>query len=412
VQQTTDGGYIIGGWTEISDPVLPLDSNVYLIKTDSNGNRLWKKTFGGGFFNCGRSVQQTTDGGYIIAGDRGSGIYLIKTDSDGNELWSKTFGGSSWESGYSVQQTTDGGYIIAGDTDSFGAGNHDVYLIKTDPDGNELWSKTFGGSSEDFGYSVQQTADGGYIIAGETGSFGAGYGDVYLIKTDSNGNELWSRAFGGSSWDYGRSVQQTADGGYIIAGETGSFGAGYGDVYLIYYKPQSGIEVRPAGGTMGSEIAVTGCGFGDRAGRVLVGEKPCRILDWNESYIRCRLRHRGLSLGSHDVEVIPCDSEPIIEEKAFTIMPPDIARVEPSTGSTRDSISVQGLFFGTNRVASRGRVRLGDKRCRVNAWTMDPNSGESEAIFIVPRFLSPGVHDITLENKLGSDMLKDSFMLE
>ena len=152
---------------------------------------------------------------------------------EGSTLWTQTYGGSNSDWSKSVQQTSDGGYIIAGHTESFGAGESDVYLIKTDSSGNTLWTQTYGGSNSDYGESVQQTSDGGYIIAGRTESFGAGQFDVYLIKTDSSGNTLWTQTYGGSGTDSGDSVQQTTDGGYIIAGWTTSFDAGQYDVYLI-----------------------------------------------------------------------------------------------------------------------------------------------------------------------------------
>jgi hypothetical protein len=244
VKQTTDGGYIITGQRGI----------VYLLKTDASGNKMWGKYFGEGV-GFGYSVEQTIDGGYIIAGELdkqegigGSGInvYLLKTDANGNEMWSKTFGGANSDYGRSVKQTTDGGYIITGYTYSFGAGYEDVYLIKTDGNGNEMWSKTFGGISYEGGYSVVQTTDGGYAIAGYTHSFGVyTRSDFYLIKTDGNGNEMWYKTFGdanGNVFEYGRSLQQTTDGGYIIAGPKGSPSPSnpshilFGDAYLVYYK--------------------------------------------------------------------------------------------------------------------------------------------------------------------------------
>ena len=194
----------------------------------------WSITFGGIYDDVGHSVQQTADGGYIITGRVDSimewptfvsDVYLLKTDSNGNIVWEKRFGGTPWDEGFSVQQTTDGGFIVVGETKSYGAGESDVWLIKTDNDGNEEWNKTFGSSDIDWGKSVQQTSDSGYIIVGYTNSWYElnAIADVLLIKTDSDGNEEWIKTFGGQYYDNGNFVQQTSDGGYIISGHTDSY---------------------------------------------------------------------------------------------------------------------------------------------------------------------------------------------
>jgi len=234
VQQTADGGYIVAGRTWSFGAGY---DDFYLVKTNSQGDTLWTHTYGGWSNEYANSVRQTADGGYIMAGWTWSfgvaqDFYLVKTNSSGDTLWTRTYGGSSSDWAYSVQQTADGGYIIAGWTWSSGA-EQDFYLVKTNNQGDTLWTRTYGGIRSDYASSVQQTTDGGYIVAGSTQSFGAGAEDFYLVKTNSLGDTLWTRTYGGSYWDEAYSVQQTADGGYIVAGYTYSFGAGWYDFYLV-----------------------------------------------------------------------------------------------------------------------------------------------------------------------------------
>jgi hypothetical protein len=250
VQQTTDTGYIIVGRTNSFDSV---NYHIYLIKTNSMGDTLWTRTYGGINWEEGYSVQQTTDGGYIFVGYTGSfgdiinhsaDVYLIKTDSIGDTLWTKTYGGTQGDVGYSVQQTTDGGYIITGETISFGwASSLDtvrhVYLIKTNAFGDTLWTKIYGGNGSvgEQGNSVKQTTDGGYIILGVTNSFDSVFNEIYLIKTDANGDTLWTKIYGGNGPVWGYSVQQTTDGGYIISGYIDIADSGLIDAYLIKTNP-------------------------------------------------------------------------------------------------------------------------------------------------------------------------------
>lgn len=214
VQQTQDGGYIIIGTAVNSE------NSVLLIKTDAQGDEEWtKKLFNVGSTN-GNSGQQTADGGYIITGISffgGDNVWLIKVDSNGLEEWNTTFGASGFDEGRSVQQTSDGGYIITGITSSFGAGESDVWLIKTDANGMEVWNKTFGTSESEEGNSVQQTSDGGYIISGS--GFGVSGKVGLMIKTDVNGNEEWSKRFEEMGISF-HSVLQASDGGYIVGGES------------------------------------------------------------------------------------------------------------------------------------------------------------------------------------------------
>lgn len=236
VRQTSDGGFIITGWTESQGAG---GGDLWLLKTDAQGTEEWNRTYGGIENDHGNCIQPTADGGYIITGATISNsignddLWLIKTDSAGTAQWMLTLGGKGYEEGHFVQITSDGGYIVVGSTTSTGAGESDVWLIELGPNGRTDWTRTFGGVEWDWGNAVRETPDGGYILVGTTLSFGAGSSDVWLIKTDADGQEEWSRTYGGHSLDFGLSVQPTTDGGYIIAGQTYSFGSGNGDLWLI-----------------------------------------------------------------------------------------------------------------------------------------------------------------------------------
>jgi hypothetical protein len=185
----------------------------------------FQRTYGGRDYDEGSSVTQTADNGYIIAGRTesfGAGhadVYLVKTDANGDTVWTRTYGGTAYDLGHSVAQTADGGYIITGWTRSFGAGNYNVWLIKTDASGDTIWTRALGGTGYDYGHSVAQTANGGYVVAGHTNSFGVGR-DIWLIKTDPSGDTTWTHTYGGTDYDCGYSVAQTTDGGYVIVGRT------------------------------------------------------------------------------------------------------------------------------------------------------------------------------------------------
>ena len=169
----------------------------------------------------------------FFSGLQPNDVWLVKTDLLGNIEWSRTYGGSHSDEAYSLIQMPDGGYAMAGSTISFGAGNYDFYLVKTDAYGNLEWNQTYGGAEFEAVHSLVETFDGGYAMAGRTKSFGSGGNDFYLVKTDSNGNMLWDRTYGGEQYDSANSIIVTSDGGYAIAGGTSSFGSGDTDFWLI-----------------------------------------------------------------------------------------------------------------------------------------------------------------------------------
>ena len=225
VIETNDHGFLIAGATTSFGLG---KSDAYFIKTDQSGNLTWSKTYGQQSWQGATSVQQTSDGGYIAVGYHSSSqhdIYAFKTDSLGNLQWSKLFGGGDYDDGYSVVQTPDGGYLIAGDTYSFGVavGFMDGLLIKLDSAGTMMWSKTYGGTGNESITCIKPVKTGGYIMAGYTNELG--FSDDYVVRIDESGSVLWSAKYGTSDWERSTSIVETSDGGFIISGiSAASFG--------------------------------------------------------------------------------------------------------------------------------------------------------------------------------------------
>ncbi len=293
VRQTADGGYIVAGGTYSYGGG---EADIYLIRTDSIGDTLWTFTYGDtldetaysvveaddggfvvagyyyGFFNTSsyfllmkvdsggdfqwvnpisnwgfsgaHCIDKTSDGGYIATGYTGLGytnggeVFLVKIDDEGRLVWEKTIGGTQTDIGNSVRQTRDGGFIAAATTHSFGAGYSDFYLIRTDPSGDTLWTKTFGGPYEELGQSVIECPDGGFIIAGTTFSYSGLTGDIMLVKTDSGGDSLWSMIIGGAQTEEGAYyIQRAQDGGFVTAGYTGT--PQNPDLYLLRFQSET-----------------------------------------------------------------------------------------------------------------------------------------------------------------------------
>jgi hypothetical protein len=257
IQQTVDGGYILGGssGSNISGDKTENSnggSDYWIVKSDASGNLQWQSTIGGSLIEPFSSIQQTFDGGYILGGSSSSDIsgdktensngfydyWIVKTDSTGNILWQNTIGGNGYDYLSSIQQTADGGYILGGRSDSNISGDktensngfYDYWIVKTDSSGNIQWQNTLGGFNQEYLNSIQQTADGGYILGGWSNSYisgditenNNGLNDYWIVKTDSSGNIQWQNTIGGSGYDQLYSIEQTFDGGYILGGSSSS----------------------------------------------------------------------------------------------------------------------------------------------------------------------------------------------
>ncbi len=304
VCETADSGYIVVGY--INGPSAWVKGDLWMLKTDRDGDTLWTKIYGGAGEDYGVTIRETADSGYIIAGVNssasagGKDVWLLKTNAQGDTLWTKIYGGTLEDVGYDVNVCSDSGYIVTGYINGTGQWTPgDLWLLKTDASGDTMWTKIYGGAGEDFARNAFPTHDGGYIMGGATG-FGAGSGDVWLVKTNAIGDTVWAETYGGTNIDAGLALSLTADGGYIVAGYTFSFGAGGADFYLIKTEPDVGIQeddIMPHTTTEYGSTIITGP-------LLLPENKKCRVFDITGRVVKPAEVTRGIYFIEVDGKVV------------------------------------------------------------------------------------------------------------
>jgi hypothetical protein len=236
IMTTSGGGYLI---TAMEENATPGDTNIVMVKADHTGDTTWTKTIGGSQPEYAYTTIPTSDGNYFVIGYTlsygagGSDSYLIKMNGSGDVLWTKTYGGIGDDEGKDIVPTADGNYVIVGRSESTSLGNHQIYLMKIDLSGAVIWTKYYGGSSYETARSVRECPDGGFIIVGQTLSYGPSNGNIFMVRTNSSGDTIWTKTYGGSNIDDGNAVVANPDGTFIIAAETNSFGAGDFDIQIF-----------------------------------------------------------------------------------------------------------------------------------------------------------------------------------
>jgi hypothetical protein len=422
ITATSDEGYVLTGYTGSNDGDFKgtnrSGSDIFVIKLDSRGDVQWSKTFGGSSNDWGTSITTTPDGGYALCGVTYSNdgdfegmnkgeedIFVIKLDSRGDVQWSKTFGGSSNDWGTSITTAPDGGYVLSGETYSndgdfkgMNKGGLDHIVIKLDSRGDVQWSKTFGGSSDDWGNSISTAPDGGYVLSGVTysndGDFEGmkkGLSDIIIIKLDSRGDILWKKMYGGSSYEWHYSINTTLDGGYVLTGlsqsNDGDFegmNKGEEDIFVIKLDSRGDVQwSKTFGGSsydVGRSITIS-----PDEGCVLTGETMSSDGDFE-----------GMNKGERDIFVIKLDSRGEAEwKRLFGGIWDDCGysiTISPDKGCvlTGETISNDGDFEGMNKGSWEIFVINLDSNGNLNPSTsIEDHSDYISSFSITPNPLSP-----------------------
>jgi hypothetical protein len=292
IEATSDGGFIIGGETLPSGGT----HTMVVLKIDGQGNIAWQKVFPRETYGWSIAIHEAPDGGYFIGGEtynmdgNGSSAWVLRLDEAGMIVWQKVYGGESWVEVWSIAGTPDGGVVLAGATQAFGAGLNDFWIFRLDADGEVRWQKACGGIYNDHAKGVEVTADGGFVVTGETWSAGAGNEDILLLKLDADGNAVWQRTYGGPDSDWGWAVFQAADGGFFLHGTTDTYGAGEIDIWALKTD---------AGGRLGPDCPA---GVGVDAD-LAVSSAPLEPLDTHTEASDAGLERREIGLVGRDMDL-------------------------------------------------------------------------------------------------------------
>ncbi len=297
--RTSDGGLVIAG---SSDSFGDGDTgDAWILKLNGDGQVLWQRTYGGADDESLLDIRQTPDGGFIAAGWTQSfgaaqaDVWVVRLDAQGDVLWSKTYGGAGVEQAWSVALTGDGGYVVAGGTTSFGAGAADYWVLRLDGAGDIIWQKTFGGPQDDGGggdyaefvVRVLMDRDGNYVVAGESASFGAGETDIWMLKLNPKGEILWQKSYGGEYEDSMWSFAETADGGFIVPGVSVSFSPDVsGDTWVLRLNPDGAIRWQKLFGLAGYWDEALSVGATRDGGAVIGAYYEEGTTDWDMILLR------------------------------------------------------------------------------------------------------------------------------
>ncbi|MCZ6795136.1 MAG: hypothetical protein O7J95_16150 [Planctomycetota bacterium] len=402
VRQTADGGYVVAARTQ-SSPGEPFDA--LLVRLDARGALAWERRLGGPGEDLARSVQEVP-GGFVAAGSSDGRIALWKTDTEGTLEWHRLHGGELGGTAYSVDRTRDGGLVLTG------AAGGDLYLARTGSGGDLLWETFLGGDGTEVGASVVETLDGGFAVTGWTSSFGAGETDVYLLKTDGAGELLWHRTFGGGEVDWGESVVETPEGDYVLAGSRDD------EVFLartdasgntLWESFLGGIEANAVSRSRGGGFVVGGLSATSRGdGTVVYVVKATEggDLEWAVSFEETGIGWSSSIQQTRDEGFIVCGSSRQRGESFFDVlvlklgeeMPPTVAFRRGDTGGD-GVLDLSDAVFILNFLFLGGPLPA----CEDAADTDDDGSWNiTDAVFLLgflflgsspppPRFPEPGL---------------------